>query len=130
MKNIMQFIKFAVVGGSNTFIGLAVYYALLWVGAHYLCANTVSWVISVFNAFYWNNRYVFKNDVYWVKALGKTYASYGISFIIGMILMYMIVDGIGMSDKLAPIVTICVTTPLNFFMNKFWTFRNVEQRKD
>ena len=35
-----QFIKFAIVGCSNTLINLAVYYLLIYVGAHYIIAYT------------------------------------------------------------------------------------------
>ena len=53
-----QFIKFGIVGVSNTLISLAVYQlALNALGLHYLAANALGLVISVVNAYYWNNRY-------------------------------------------------------------------------
>ena len=55
-----QFIKFGIVGVSNTLISLAVYQlALNALGLHYLAANALGLVISVVNAYYWNNRCVF-----------------------------------------------------------------------
>ena len=61
-RTFIQFIKFGIVGLSNTAIGLGTYYLFLFLDFHYMIANILSWVISVFNAFYWNNRYVFKNS--------------------------------------------------------------------
>ncbi len=123
MKNLMQFIKFGIVGVSNTAIALAVYYFLLWIGAAYLLANTVSWIVSVFNAFYWNNRYVFKNDIPWFKALIKTYISYGASFVAASILLVIFVEWFGISDKIAPLLTLIISIPMNFILNKYWTFK-------
>ena len=55
-----QFVKFGIVGVSNTLISLAVYQiALNALGMHYLAANLLGLVISVINAYYWNNRCVF-----------------------------------------------------------------------
>lgn len=121
--NLIQFIKFGVVGLSNTVIALLVYYGLLFLGVNYLIANVVSWLVSVFNAFYWNNKYVFKNDSTWVKALIKTYISYGFSFVLGTALLFVLVEWCGVSAVIAPLLTLIITIPLNFLLNKFWTFK-------
>lgn len=123
MKSVVQFIKFGIVGVSNTVISLVVYYLLLWLGAPYLIANTISWIVSVFNAFYWNNSYVFKNDTPWLKALVKTYISYGASFVAGSILLIVFVEVCNISDKIAPLLTLVLSIPMNFIMNKYWTFK-------
>ena len=86
-------------------------------------ANFVSWVLSVLNAFYWNNRYVFKNNQDWKKALLKTYFSYGLSLLVSTGLLYIQIEKLGVSEKIAPLITLLVTVPMNFLLNKFWTFR-------
>lgn len=121
--SILQFIKFSIVGLSNTAISLFVYYTLLWLGVSYLISNTMSWIISVFNAFYWNNKYVFKNENTWIKALIRTYISYGLSFILGSTLLVILVEVFGVTKIVAPLMVLVITIPLNFVMNKFWTFR-------
>lgn len=122
-ESVIQFVKFSVVGLSNTVISLFVYYLFLWLEFNYLIANTLSWIISVFNAFYWNNKYVFKNENTWLKALIRTYVSYGFSFILGSVLLALLVELFHVAQELAPLAVLVVTIPLNFFMNKFWTFR-------
>lgn len=122
-ESVIQFVKFSVVGLSNTVISLFVYYLFLWLEFNYLIANTLSWVISVFNAFYWNNKYVFKNENTWLKALIRTYLSYGCSFILGSVLLALLVELFHVAQELAPLAVLVVTIPLNFLMNKFWTFR-------
>ncbi|MGE1062737.1 GtrA family protein [Megasphaera paucivorans] len=121
--NFKQFLKFGIVGISNTGIAFIVYYSLVFLGIHYLIANIVAWIVSVFNAFYWNSRYVFKTPAFWLKALFKTYISYGISFLLGTGLLYGLVEWGHISVLLAPICTLLITVPVNFLMNKWWTFR-------
>lgn len=120
---LVQFIKFGIVGVSNTAIGLGIYYLFLWLGCHYMFANVISWVISVFNAFYWNSRYVFQSSNSWLKALFRTYISYGVSFVIGAVTLYVLVEFAKISDVIAPLLVLVLTIPLNFIMNKFWTFK-------
>ena len=120
---VIQFIKFSIVGFSNTVISLFVYYVLLWLKCNYLIANAMSWIISVFNGFYWNNKYVFKNENTWLKALIRTYISYGFSFILGSVLLIVLIEFLKVSDVIAPLIILVITIPLNFLMNKFWTFK-------
>lgn len=120
--DIVQFIKFGIVGLSNTVIGLGSYYLFLYLGCHYMIANILSWILSVFNAFYWNSKYVFKTTNTWLKALLKTYVSYGISFIIGAIILYILVEIVNISDIIAPVLVLVITIPLNFILNKLWTY--------
>lgn len=126
---VVQFIKFGIVGVSNTAISLAIYYLFIWIDqALYQWGNIIGWVVSVANAFFWGNRVVFKStensarDV--LKRLGKSYLSYGATFLLATLLLYLEVEKFGWSAWLAPVLNLLVTIPLNFLVNKFWTFRN------
>lgn len=121
---IFQFVKFGLVGVSNAIVLLAVYYVLLYVHVHYIIAYTIGFILSVLNAYFWNNQYVFKQarSTFWYK-LFKCYVSYITTFVISTILLYFWVDILGLSDKIAPIINICITTPINFVMNKLWAFK-------
>lgn len=125
---IVQFIKFGIVGVSNTAISLVIYYLFIWLNpALYIVGNTVGWVVSVANAFFWNNRYVFHSENNGkgalLKKIGKTYLSYGATFLLSTLLLYLQVDVAGWSEQIAPLVNLLITIPLNFLLNKFWTFR-------
>ena len=62
-ETFIQFLKFGLVGVSNTLLALAIYYAWLFLTGNYLQANFISWALSVLNAFYWNNRYYGKDII-------------------------------------------------------------------
>lgn len=118
-----QFLKFGLVGISNTAVSLAVYYFCLWLGVSYLLSNTFAWIVGVANSFFWNYRYVFSTESSWLKTLWKTYVSYGGSFVLSMGLLYGLVEWLSVSEMLAPLAVLVVTVPLNFLLNKFWAFR-------
>lgn len=121
-----QFIKFGIVGLSNTAISLAVYYLFVFISKDlYMLGNVAGFVVSVLNSFYWNNKYVFKTGGKGklLKKLGRTFVAYGGTFILSTVLLYLEVQVIGINEYLAPLINLCITIPLNFLINKFWAFK-------
>lgn len=97
MKNLIQFIKFGLVGVSNTVINYVVYVIFIALGAHYAVANTFGFLISVLNAYFWGSRFVFKEDEtkekrVWWQVLLKTYASYAFGFVLNTVLLALWID--------------------------------------
>lgn len=124
----MQFVKFCVVGLSNFMISYVVYAAALAIGFHWIVGSILGFIVSVLNAFYWNNKYVFvQNDGEqrsWWKALVKTYVSYAFSgLVLANILLFLWNDILEIPELWGPIINLAITTPINFIMNKLWAFR-------
>ena len=124
-KLFAQFMKFGIVGVSNTLISLGCYYVLVYFGVHYLLANGVGFVVSVCNSYFWNSRYVFKDkkEQSGLRDFVKVFCSYGVSFCLSSVLMVLFVQVLGISEYLAPILRLVFTIPLNFVMNKLWAFK-------
>jgi putative flippase GtrA len=125
---LVQFIKFGVVGLSNTAVAYAVYYPLVYVNLHYLAASVISFIVCGLNAFFWNNKYVFKcngdqkRDIW--GAIFKMYASYALTgLVLQNILLFVLIDVLAISKYIAPILCLAMTIPLNFVLNKKWAFK-------
>lgn len=123
-----QFFKFGLVGLSNTAVSWLCYYLILYLNADlYLLGSIVGTVVSIANAFFWNDRFVFAgNRQDWrsrLKRLGKTYVSYGGTSLLSNVLLWAEVTFFYVSKAYAPIINLIVTIPLNFIINKLWTFR-------
>ena len=126
-QSLIQFIKFGIVGLSNTLISYVVYLVGVRFGMHYLLASVLGFVISVLNSFYWNNKYVFQQGDeernLWLT-LVKTFMAYASTgLVLANILLYIWVDVLGISEYLGPIINLVITVPLNFVINKLWAFR-------
>ena len=129
---IIQAFKFGIVGLSNTAVWLIIYYIFVYIDKDlYLIGNFVGFVVSVANAFFWNSRYVFKdknvvrNGVFEriIRPLLKSYVAYGVTFLISQGLLYLLVTQLNVSEIIAPLLILIVTIPLNFLLNKLWTFK-------
>ena len=127
-----QFIKFGLVGLSNTLLSYAIYLLTLLILSplklswDYFVASVLSFVLSVLWSYFWNNRFVYKQDSkkrsFW-KSLFKTYLSYAFTgIILGNILLYVWVALLGIPKTLAPLLSLVITVPLNFLLNKYWAF--------
>lgn len=151
-EGFLQFIKFGLVGVSNTLISEGVYFIIVFFGGNYLFASFVGFMLSVLNAYYWSNRYVFKESddkekrVWW-KVLLKTYAAYFWGYIVHALLLVFWVDivklsrfmgplaavfaGFGMEkidakmlgELIAAVLNLVITVPMNFVVNKYWAYR-------
>ncbi len=126
-----QFIRFGFVGISNTLIGLAVYYLLAGPFAMNIqLSNAISFAVSVLNAYFWNTVWVFKkqrNDA--PKSIGtplKFFVSYGTTYLMSAVLLWLWTDVLGISKFLAPLISLLITVPVNFLLNKFWTFKGAK----
>jgi len=122
---VKQFTKFGMVGVLNSAISLGIYYAfVVFNPTLYIIGNTVGFVVSVLNAYYWNNKYVFqKSEQGHLKTISKTFMAYGGTFVLSTALLYVMVEYLGISKVFAPIINLIITIPLNFLINKFWAFK-------
>ncbi len=128
LPNIQQFIKFGFVGLSNTIISYVIYAVLVYFGLNYIVCNVISCIVSVLNSFYWNNKYVFKEDKEVrspLKTLAKTFMAYGFTgLILSNVLLLIWVDVLNISKYIAPIINLIFTVPVNYIMNKIWAFKD------
>lgn len=127
-KLVWQFIKFGIVGVSNTLVSMAVYYLFLWIDEDlYMIGSILGTIISIANAFIWNDLFVFTGNPKDFKSvmirLGKTYVSYGGTSLLSNILLWLEVTFFCVSKVWAPVVNLLITIPLNYLINKFWTFK-------
>ena len=133
---LLQFVKFGIVGVSNSLINYLAYVAsllllrkLTWFAAgDFLAAQIVAFVLSVLWSYYWNNRYVFAGETEksstWMVTLAKTFVAYSFTgLILSEALLLLWVNVVGLSEFVAPVLNILICFPINFVINKLWTFK-------
>ena len=118
-----QFFKFGLVGVSNTVIAIIIYNGLLLINVHFIIAYTIAFLISVVNAYFWNNKYVFKSSTKKKrKTFTKVFLSYGSTYLLGVAILFTMVEYGGISKQLAQVLLLLITIPINFLLNKLWAF--------
>jgi putative flippase GtrA len=124
MPLILQFVKFGIVGVSNTLIAFAVYTLLLkGFGVWYVAASGIGFAIGAVNGFLWNRAWTFKGHVGDALTPVRWFVVQGCGLLLDLALVYVLVDGAGLDKLVGQAVTTAVVTVVTFFVNRAWTFK-------
>lgn len=120
-----QFVKFSLVGSSNTVIDVIVYFFLTrFVDFYYILAAFISFIVAVTWSFFLNRRWTFRHS-------GRDMTNQYIKFftvntfvmVMNLSSLFVLVDVFGFYDLVAKLCAAIVLALVNFSLNKFWTFR-------
>ncbi len=120
----VQFVKFGIVGVSNTLLTFLVYTVLLKVfGVWYLAASAIGFIVGATNGFLLNRRWTFRDHVgdALTPVRWAIVQSCGLALNEGLLFLFVSEAGL---DKLVgqALATVAVTLT-TFFANRAWTFR-------
>jgi len=143
-RRMHQFIRFGLVGATNFLISLLVFNLVLWIFRRfpsgytspneiiaalfrwdYQIANLLAFVISVLNAYILNRLWVFRKEAKKTSqgAVIRFFLSYGLTFSLSVFLAWFWVEVLSVPKELVPFLNVLITTPLNFFLSKYFAFR-------
>jgi putative flippase GtrA len=120
--NWIQLAKFGIVGASGYVINLAVYTAILGIGAHK--AALVSFVVSAANNYWWNRHWTFVHQKGHFALQGMAFFLVAIAALgVNQLWLLVFLDWFGWGKIVSQAIAIVLVTPLNFLGNKLWSFR-------
>ena len=120
----LQFLKFGIVGVSNTLLFFATYTLLLKVfGVWYIAASAIGFGVGAVNGFLLNRRWTFHGHVGdgLTPVRWMIVQSCGLGLNLGLV--YLFVDGLGVDKLLGQVPATAIVTVLTFAANRSWTFR-------
>jgi putative flippase GtrA len=121
---VLQFVKFGIVGISNTLITFAVYTLLLKAfDVWYLAASAIGFILGATNGFLLNRAWTFRGHV----GDSLTPVRWGVVQTCGLALneglLFLWVDGLGVDKLVGQALAIVIVTTVTFIVNRAWTFR-------
>ena len=121
---LLQFIKFGIVGISNTLLTFVVYTLLLKVfGVWYLAASAIGFAVGAVNGFLLNRRWTFRGHVGDARTPLRWMAVQSCGLGLNEALLFFWVDTVGLDKLVGQALAIAVVTVLTFLANRAWTFR-------
>jgi putative flippase GtrA len=118
-----QLIRFCVVGVSGVAVNMAVFTLLThrW-DIHHIAAATVSFVVAWTSNFLLNKHWTFRSHdrsivLQGARNLTVSLVALGLNLVILEILQRR------MSEVMAQLIAIAAVTPVNFLLNRRWSFR-------
>jgi len=146
-KSIIQFLKFAVIGASNTAVDWAIFFLLNFIvffDIHEYLAKAISFIIAALNSFYLNTVWTFRDE--YQTEMGKVKSEeektikrskYLIKFILISVVGWLLNTGIfvffryqifsQLNSTYSKIISLAFASAIalvwNFIANKKWTYR-------
>jgi dolichol-phosphate mannosyltransferase len=125
---LMEFIKFAVVGGSGVLINMGLFFVLTrWIHLVIVWASPVAIEVSILSNFLLNNIWTFrKRDTYvpFLNRLLRYHLVTGLAGIVNYLTLLLLVRFAGMSDLIANLIGILIGMFINYFLNSRWTWKH------
>ncbi|MFI5004116.1 MAG: GtrA family protein [Solirubrobacterales bacterium] len=119
-----QFVKFGIVGVSNTLLSFAVYTVLLkGLGMWYLAASAISFAVGAINGFLWNRRWTFRGHVGDALTPLRWFVVQGCGLVANLGLVFVFVHDAGMDKLVGQACAIAIVVVFTFLANRAWTFR-------
>ena len=119
-----QLIRFCVVGASGYLVNLVVFTILVHsIGAHYVLAAIGAFCVAWTNNFIFNKFWTFRQHELSAARQGFRYLAVSlIALAINLVLLEALVRA-GMPEVPAQAVAIAAVMPVNFLLNRRWSFR-------
>lgn len=122
-----QFVRFLVVGVSNTALSLVAYRLLLLVSTPYVVAAPVAFGVGVLNGYILNRRWTFAAaDTRRARLLYVLFGALGAAALTLLVLLFVRVAGL--DRVVAYVVGVPPVTVATFLANRTWTFPPGEDR--
>lgn len=133
MERIKQILKYGFFGFMTTVVNYGVFYVLLDLFfVPYGVANAVALIASVAFAFVVNKQFVFASKCWTKEVLKKELPAFlsarAVSGLIDLGSMWLLVDALAVTPKLAKVLVNVLIITLNYLFSKIYVFRKFAKR--
>src|SRR3990167_5233547 len=121
-----QKIRYLIIGGWNTGFGYGVFATLYFIfsgSLHYLLILSISFVISVANAYIGYKLFVFRTKGNILRESLRVYFVYGVSFVFNLIMLPFLVEILGLNMYAAQAVVTIITILGSYVLHKNFSFK-------
>ncbi|WP_367618591.1 GtrA family protein [Paenibacillus andongensis] len=119
-----QSIKFLIIGILNTVVGYLIYFVCLkFFDLNYIFSLLYAHVLGVLHSYFWNSKWTFKKGRKTYKNLLKFSGVYGVSFLINLLVLYILINYLSLTPLLSQGFALFITTLISFIGHKYWSFK-------
>lgn len=122
-----QKIRYLIIGGWNTVFGYGVFAGLyFWLSGslHYLLILSISYVLSITNAYIGYKIFVFRTKGNILKEYLRFYVVYGVSFLFNLATLPLFVEMLKFNMYVAQAIVTIITILGSYVLHKKFSFRD------
>ncbi|CAM4332478.1 putative flippase GtrA [Paenibacillus endophyticus] len=117
VNKIMIIIKFGFIGALNTAFTYLLYLVLLNFFS-YSIAYSISYIVGIVFSYFFNSYFVFKIPVSLSNFL-RFPIVYVVQYFLNLLLIFVLVDKLLISEQIALLISIVVTFPISFVLSRY-----------
>lgn len=119
---VLQWLRFATVGASNTLLSWCLYAVLEHVGIHYLLASGLAFATGALNSYALNRRWTFRSRGRHAPEIVRFGAVQCIGLALDVSLLYVLVRDVGIHHLIAQALVFPVASVVTFMLSRRWVF--------
>ncbi len=130
-RGVRQFVKFGIVGASGFVVNLVIFSVLQAAtprdlqAAHYTLNFSISFLSGGVSNYFLNRAWTFRSSAHPVRQGMQFLAVSGVALLVGLGVSHLVVPYLGPGHKTWFVGNVSGIV-VNFFVNKYWTFREPE----
>jgi putative flippase GtrA len=117
-----QWLRFALVGVSNTLLYAAAYVWLDRIGVHYVLASSLAFAVAVLNSYVLNRRWTFRSQARRAPELARFLCAQLLGAAASLSLLAALVELGGLNPLAAQVVAFPVASLISFALSREWAF--------
>ncbi len=127
-RGFRQFVKFGIVGASGFVVNLVIFTLLQRLdpnhalALHYYVLYSIGFLSGGFSNYFLNRMWTFRSNAHAGKEGAQFLTVSFIALLVGLVVSYLVQPYLGHGHK-TWFVSVCAGILVNFFINKYWTFR-------
>jgi putative flippase GtrA len=119
-----QYLRFALVGVSNTLLSTAVYAGFVWLGAPYLVASGLAFGLGALNSYVLNRQWTFRSRGRPVPELARFACVQAVGLGVNLVLLAALVQGAHVPHVPAQLLAFPLASVVTFTLSRQWAFRD------
>jgi putative flippase GtrA len=120
---VRQFVKYGVVGASNTILTFVVYSVCVTIGVHYILALVLGYSIGSLNSYVLNRHWTFRaRDIAHTTAGTRFALVQACAIAVNVVLLYVFVHHAGIGRIPAQAILTVPLLAITFYVNRVWSF--------
>jgi putative flippase GtrA len=125
---VLQWLRFAAVGVTNTLLSWCLYASLVRLGVHYLDASALAFAAGALNSYALNRRWTFRSRDRPVPEALRFGVVQGVGLGLDVCLLYALVHGVGIPHLIAQALAFPVASAVTFLLRRHWVFAGARAR--
>jgi len=133
-RGVRQFLKFGVVGASGTVVSFVIYHGLLYFFRLAVpLAFSIGFIAGGVNNYWWNRHWTFRSKGHPWRELGQFLTVSAMALVPANVVIFFLDAHLRPFRLRNSLIWLCGTAggmAVNFFVNKYWTFRHTHAQSE